>query len=721
MIRPNSSRESASCDFPGSTKIHPHHVQRLAVVYVRQSSPHQVLEHRESTQRQYALAERAKALGWHHDRIEIIDSDQGLSGQSIEGRSGFQRLLAMVSLEQVGLILGLEMSRLARSNKDWHQLLEVCAIFRVLLADQDGLYDPGLYNDRLLLGLKGAMSEAELHILRGRLHQGRLNKAKRGELFNHPPIGYIKSPDGKPVLDPDQQVQSVVRMIFDQFDRLGSLHGVLRYLVKNGIKIGVRPHSGLNRGQLEWRRPNRETLLNLLHHPIYAGFYRWGHRLIDPRKKQPGKPGSGRTINKPENCQVLLADCCPAYISVSVFWANQQRLEQNRARAFAMGAARNGPSLLGGLLHCGRCSQRLMVMYSGKSSRLRYSCGRAAINYGEPQCLGLAGDRLDQLVASEVLKALQPAALELTLAALENIEEQRQQLESNWRQRLQRAEYEVDRAAKQYQLVDPANRLVAQELERRWEEKLSEQGRLEKEHAQFKQSQPEALNQEQREELRALASDIPALWDAQTTTNEDRQKIVRLLVERVVVSVAGESEQTQVEIVWVGGQASRHELVRPVRRYEQMSGYGKLMERIEELRREGRSLAEVAARLNEEGFRPPKRRATYNSAMVAGLLGRKGRTGRRPKAVSAAGVLKEGEWLLTDLARKVGMPAITLNRWVRVGWVTARKLDVPGGHWAIWADEEELQRLSRLRAHKRGWSDQPFPVELITPKKPRDN
>jgi DNA invertase Pin-like site-specific DNA recombinase len=707
-------------EFP-SGKLRDHHLLRLAVVYVRQSSPHQVLEHKESTARQYALADRASALGWPADRIEIIDSDQGLSGQSAEGRSGFQRLLAMVSLEQVGLILGLEMSRLARSNKDWHQLLEVCAIFRTLLADTDGLYDPGQYNDRLLLGLKGAMSEAELHVLRGRLHQGQLNKARRGELFNHLPIGYVKGLDGKPALDPDEQVQSTVRLIFDQFDRQGSLHGLLRYLVANRIKVPVRPHSGLERGQLQWRRPNRETLQNLLHHPIYAGFYRWGHRAIDPRKKKPGKPGTGRTINKPQDCAVLLSGVCPAYLSAERFAANQKRLAENRSRAAALGASRNGPSLLGGLLVCGRCGRRLMVAYSGKSNRLRYSCMRAAIEYGEPLCLGLAGERLDQLVAQQVLAALQPAALELSLAAFEDLETQRRQLEQNWQKRLERAAYEADRAAAQYQLVEPSNRLVARELERRWEQTLVAQRDLQEEHARWQQSQPGALNQQQRSQLRALAADVTALWHAQTTTPAERQNVVRLLVERVVVEVNGQSEQTQVTIVWAGGQASRHVLVRPVRRYEQLADYAKLQKRIEELRGEGLSLARVAERLNEEGFRPPKRRATYNAAMVARLLGVKGRTGPRPRAVSSVGMLAEHEWLLTDLARKVGMPAITLHRWVRVGWVSARKLQVPGGHWAIWADEEELQRLGRLRTHKRGWSDEPFPVELITPKKPCAN
>ncbi len=389
-----------------SAKVRDHHLQRKAIVYVRQSSPQQVLEHKESTARQYALVDVAVALGWARDRIEVVDADQGRSGQTVEGRLGFQHILAELSLDQVGIVLGLDASRLARSDPDWAPLVRSCGLFRALLGDYDGLYDPTDFNDRLLLGLKGIMSEAELHFLRVRMHEGRLNKARRGELFNHAPIGYVRVAGAGLALDPDEQAQDVVRIVFDQFDRQGSLHGLLRYLVRHGIRLPVRPHSGANRGNLEWHRPNRETLQNLLHHPVYAGYYRHGHRAVDPRRKVPGRPGTGRTINKPEQCAVLLEDRCPAYITPERFRVNQERLAANRARSDAQGAVRHGPSLLGGILRCGRCGQRMMVAYSGRASRLRYSCGRAAIEYAEPLCQGLAGGPLDELVAAQVLAAL---------------------------------------------------------------------------------------------------------------------------------------------------------------------------------------------------------------------------------------------------------------------------------------------------------------------------
>jgi DNA invertase Pin-like site-specific DNA recombinase len=391
-------------------KLQDHHLRRQAIVYVRQSHPQQVLDHVESTARQYGLVDRAVTWGWVRDRIIVIDEDQGQSGQSMVTRLGFQRLLAEVSLDHVGLILGLEMSRLARSNKDWHQLLELCAIFRTLLADADGLYDPTNYNDRLLLGLRGMMNEAELYIMKGRLLEGRRHKAQRGDLLNEPPLGYVRGPDGDDQLDPDAQAQHVVRLIFDIFEQQGSLHGVLRYLTGHDIRLPIRPHTGPTRGQLEWHRPSRTTLQNLLHHPISAGAYRWGHRLIDPRKQQPGRPQTGRTLIPAESCEVLIKDRFPAYISWDRFVGIQQRLADNRSIAAALGAPREGPSLLGGLLVCGRCGRRLLAAYSGKANRLRYACLQATLSYGAPGCLSLAGTVLDDFVAGQVMQVLAPAS-----------------------------------------------------------------------------------------------------------------------------------------------------------------------------------------------------------------------------------------------------------------------------------------------------------------------
>jgi DNA invertase Pin-like site-specific DNA recombinase len=727
---PQRSRHSSQSDLTASAskattdpmlslpplKVKDWHRQRKAVVYIRQSTPQQVLENRESTDRQYSLVHRAALLGWPEDRVEIVDEDQGRSGQSAEGRLGFQYLLAEIGLDHVGLILGLEMSRLARSNKDWHQLLELCAIFRTLLADQDGLYDPTDYNDRLLLGLKGTMSEAELHILRSRMYQGLLNKARRGEVYNHPPAGYVKVPTGVFALDPDEQVQSVIHMIFEVFDRVGTIHGLLRHLVKHGIRMPIRPHAGPNRGQLEWHRPNRVTLQNLLRRPIYAGDYRWGHRAVDPRRRVAGRPGTGRTVRPPTECLVLLEDRCPAYITVTRFWSNQQRLDSNRARVESLGAVRQGPSLLGGLLVCGQCGHRLLVQYTNAGTGLRYSCLRDAIEYGETPCQSLSGQRLDAFVSQQVLTVLEPAALELHLAAAADVEQERQRLHRHWQQQLERARYQTDRAARHYHAVEPENRLVGRELERRWEEALREQRRLEEEYDRFAQDQPATLSAAERGQIRSLAQAIPALWHATTTTSADRQRLVRFLIERIELQVHGATDQVEVTIHWSGGFVSRHSLVRAVQSYEQLANYAQLRARIDGLHGQGQTAAEVAECLNREGFHPPKRARRFTKEMVAGFLSKDGRSGPRPRALSAQGMLRRGEWLLTDLARELQMPSATLHRWRKVGWVQARKLPLPGGHWAIYAAASELKRLTRLRKYQRTRRDQPIPAELTTPK-----
>jgi DNA invertase Pin-like site-specific DNA recombinase len=708
---------SSRGDWPFSTtKIQPGHQERLAIVYVRQSSPQQVLEHRESAELQYSLAQQAVALGWPEERVLVIDEDQGQSARSAEARLGFQQLLAEVSLDHVGLVLGIEMSRLARSCKDWYQLLEVCALFRTLLFDQDGLYDPTNYNDRLLLGLKGTMSEAELHILQGRLNQGRLNKARRGELLNHPVTGYIRVPGDRLSLDPDEQVQAVVRLLFEKFAELGTVNRLLQYLVRQGIRLGIRPHYGPNRGNVEWRRPCRETLLNILHHPCYAGAYSHGRRPVDPRRKIPGRPGTGRRVASWEECAVLIRDHYPAYIPWEQFLANQQRLAENRARAESRGAPREGPALLGGLLVCGRCDHRMAVQYTNSPPRISYACNRLQADYGEPFCQSLAGKVLDELIAHQLLRVLEPAALELSLRAAEDNQQERDRLHQHWRQRLERAGYEADRAARQYHAVEPENRLVARQLERRWEESLDAQRELQEAYDRFVREQPTELTTAEQETIRALARDIPALWKAASTTAADRKALVRHLVERVVVTVQGESELVDVSVEWVGGYASQHQLIRPVARYEQLHHYQGLLDRAVKLRDEGRTTAQIAVQLNGEGWRPPKRRATFNGPMVRALLSRRALPSPRPRAIDAADLLKPHEWWFPDLAGRLDMPHPTLYSWLRRGWVHARQLPGAQGRWILWADEEELDRLKRLRACPHTWCEQPLFHKLITPK-----
>jgi DNA invertase Pin-like site-specific DNA recombinase len=695
-----------------SPKLQTWHLDRSAVVYVRQSTPQQVVEHQESTARQYALADRAVAFGWPRDRVLVIDDDLGQSGQSAEGRLGFQRLLAEVALDHVGLILGLEMSRLARSCKDWHQLLELCARFRTLLADADGLYDPTDYNDRLLLGLKGTMSEAELHILKERMYQGKLNKARRGELYGVAPIGYVRSAGGPPTLDPDEQVQSVVRLIFDQFDRQGTVHGLLRYLVHHGIRVPVRPHGGANRGQLEWHRPNRETLQNLLHHPIYAGAYRHGHRALDPRRQQPGRPGTGRQSLAPEDCLVLIRDHLPAYITWDRFCANQERLAANRARPDAAGAPRQGAALLGGLLRCGRCGRRMRVRYSGPKNRAWYACTRGMSDYGEPLCQSLSGPVLDALVAQQILAAVEPAALEASLAAVAEVERERAELTRHWQLRRERAQYETERASRQFHVCEPENRLVARELERRWEEALRHQRQLEEEFERWQRTAATQLSASDRDAIRGLAADLPAVWHAVTTTPADRQRIARLLLDRVEVTVDKKSEQVEVRLHWAGGLVGTHTFQRPVSGYDQQADYPRLVQHLRELCQERLSSAMIAARLNQEGFRPPKRTDRFTASMVARLTAQLGLL-RRSRHGSQEG-LGQHEYRPTGLARCLDIARDTVRSWLRAGLLNVRR-DAEGHH-IIWADAAELRRLRELHRLPRTWANRARLAELRKPR-----
>jgi DNA invertase Pin-like site-specific DNA recombinase len=696
-----------------SPKLRPWHLDRVAIVYVRQSTPQQVLDHKESTARQYALADRAVALGWLRDRVTTIDDDLGKSGQSIEGRPGFQRLLAEVALDRVGLILGLEMSRLARCCKDWHQLLELCGRYRVLLADADGVYDPTEHADRLLLGLHGVMNEAELHVLKQRMHQGKLNKARRGELFATPPIGYVWSPERRWAIDPDQQVQAVVKLIFDQFDREATMHGLLRYLVHHAIRVPVRPAGGPNRGQLEWHRPSRATLLNLLRHPSYAGAYRYGHRPVDPRQKQPGRPGTGKRACRPDECLVLIRDHLPAYISWDRFEANQTRLAANRNTAATPGAPRNGPSLLAGLVRCGRCGQRMVVRYDGRRGLVSYSCSRAAADYGEPLCQGLScGSALDALVARQLLEAVAPAALAASLAAVADVERQRAELQRQWQLRRERAAYAVDRTCRQYQACEPENRLVARELERRWEDALKQQRQLDDEYDRFVRSAPAELSDTALSAIRALAADLPAVWAAATTTPADRQRIARLLLERVIVTVDKASERVDVRLHWVGGSVQSHTITRPVMRYSQQSDYPRLVERLREWCAQRLSSAAIAERLNAEGFCPPKRTSRFTTEMVRRLTVHLG-LARRRRHGSGTG-LEPDEYRLMSLARRLGLSRDTVRRWLRAGWLNVRRDE--DGHHVIWADASELRRLRELHDLPRTWANKARLAKLQKPK-----
>jgi DNA invertase Pin-like site-specific DNA recombinase len=691
------------------SKVCDQHLARLAVVYVRQSTRQQVADHGESTRLQYGLVERAVALGWPASRVLVIDEDLGKSGASTTGRMGFQRLVTEITMGHVGLVLGIEMSRLARSGADWYQLLELCALSGALLADADGVYDPVEFNDRLLLGLKGTMSEAELHLLKQRMLAGKQAKARRGELAIVLPTGYVRRPSGEAALDPDEQVQTVVRLIFAKFAELGTLHGVLRWLVDHQVEVGMRQRCGPDKGELVWRRPNRMTLQNMLHSPIYAGIYAYGRRRVDPRRQLPGRPATGRVVRAPDQWLVQLPGLLPAYITVEQYHANLARLAANAARAATPGVVRAGSALLSGLARCGRCGQRMAVRYHlrGQTTAPEYVCARRLTDYGHGQrCQALAGACVDTLVTQQVLEALTPAAVAVSLRAAEQVAAERAELDKLWAQRLERAEIAADRARRCYQLAEPENRLVTRQLEADWEAALAGQQRLREDYDRFTRTCPQPLTPAQRQAITALAGDVQGLWAAPTTTDADRKQLIRAVVEQVAITVAGSSERVAVEITWAGGRTTRGHTIRPVARLDQLRSYPQLVERVRQLAEQGHRAQAIARRLHTEGFRPAKGRDRIGVNAIKQLLHQLGcpRAFARERITPPPGE-EPGlhEWWLNDLATELAMPPITLHSWLRRGWVHARQESRRPYRWIIHADPDQLAELRQRRSRPPGW------------------
>ncbi len=704
--RRNRNGETPSAVLPSlsplvSSKIDTQHLARLAVIYVRQSSPRQVRENIESTQLQYDLARLAQQYGWPNVRIEIIDDDLGVSGKSLEGRDGFQRLLAEISLQHVGIVMGIEMSRLARNCRDWHQLLELCAVFGTLLGDADGIYDPREHNDRLLLGLKGTMSEAELHVLRSRLDAGKKNKAKRGDHFGEAPLGYVRTDDGVE-LEPDSQAQGVVRLLFEKFTELGSAHAVLKYFHKEEILVGRRVTNGPRPSEVSWHRANRSTILHLLRHPIYAGAYVYGR---SKSVTTSGPNGTRKTVQRrvgQDEWEVLIRDRVPAYITWEQWERNQEKLRENSTR-FGCGVSR-GASILAGRVGCGKCGASMSVHY--RDGIPTFDCRLANLQYGGNDCQSFNGRWLEPMIEELVLQAFEPASIQLSLEAGDDIEKDRASLEAHHKQSLERATYQTDIARRRYEEVDPGNRLVAAELEKRWEAALVTQRKSEEELNRFRQEKPTTLTQKEREEITTLANSFRSLWTSQSTASKDRQDLVRILVERIVVEVIDETERLSVIVQWAGGYTSQHETRRTVSTFDELEDSEALLKRTQQLYNSGCPRETIIDRLNAEGFRPARKQQFTETSINALflVLRRRGMIGAQPEVAKPF-------WRSKDLSSELAIKPSTLTGWRRRGWVQAKKL---GRRWIYWADEADLPRLKKLAAYPPSGST-PAPNELTDP------
>jgi DNA invertase Pin-like site-specific DNA recombinase len=677
------------------------HRAKLAYVYVRQSSPGQVRHHQESTELQYRLVERAALFGWPRERVHVIDDDLGKSGTSSRDRHGFQTLIAEVGLGKAGLVMSLDASRLARNNRDWHQLLELCSLFGVLIADGERLYDPGAYHDRLLLGLSGIMSEAELHQIKVRLHQGERQKAARGELRLPLPAGLIHNRDGSVTFNPDEEVQERLRLVFAKFRELRSAKAVMRHLRRGNLLLPVRPLRGPAPHDVVWRAADSARVINILKNPAYAGAYVYGRRRPEPLRRQPGSDRIGTVAIAPEDWSICLKDAHPAYIEWEEFMANQRQLADNVARydAGRPGAPHKGSALLQGIVSCGRCARRMCLRYSGPDGDYPvYVCVADQNLEGLPKCQEVRALPIDAAIERLILEALTPDRIVLAVAALGEIEAEIQTMERQWSLKRERARYDAERARRQYDAVEPENRLVARSLERVWEERLRRAEQIEQEYNIWRREQAVSISDSDRQEILTLGEDLPRLWNATTTTSADRKQIVRLVIKEVTLDQKRRRGYVWIRIVWQTGSTSEHWLQRTVQGYAQHADQDQLRQCIAELNHLQKMDGEIAAILNNEQFHtahgPP-----FSGKMIH-LLRKRWRIPTVKINGTAANPPRwpDGSYSVQGAAAILGITPQTIFDWLRKGWLTGRQL-AKGMPWQISLSPEQAEAL-RARARR---------------------
>jgi DNA invertase Pin-like site-specific DNA recombinase len=678
---------------------------KFAYIYVRQSSVNQVRHHQESTSLQYNLVDRAVGLGWPRDRIHVIDEDLGKSGSGKADRQGFQKLIAEIGLGNAGLVISLDASRLARNNRDWHQLLELCSLFGVLIADGERLYDPCAYHDRLLLGLSGIMSEAELHQIRLRLHQGERQKAARGELRLPLPAGLAYSRSGDVILNPDEEVQARLRFVFATFRDLQSARAVMRYLRRHGLGLPVRPLVGPAPREVVWREANSGRVCAILQNPAYAGAYVYGRRRMDPSRCGSG----GGTAKVPvEDWEVCLKAAHPGYLGWEEFIANQRRLADNisRYQAGHPGAPRKGLALLQGIAVCGRCGRRMGLRYSGPRGDYPVYCCRADRDQSAaPVCQEVRALPVDDLVARLLLEALLPDRIAIAVAMLGQIEEEARHLERQWSLRRERARYEAERARRQYDAVEPENRLVARSLERTWEDKLRDLEAIEQEYRRWRCTEPLVLDDADRQALQLLAENLPAVWKAPATTADERKRILRFIIREVVLDQKRARGQVWLKILWQAGAVTEHGLQRCVQSYDgDYAALDRLRQRVTALNAAGKMDKEIAAALNQEGLRSARGRS-FTGGNVWLLRQRWGISTVKINGVGPnPPQWPDGTYSVQGAAAGIGVTPQTIFDYLGAGLLTGRQR-AKGQPWQIDLSTQQLddlrKRLQRTRRSKK--------------------
>lgn len=659
-----------------SPTIAAQHLEKAAYIYVRQSTLSQVRHHQESTERQYALRDQALALGWAPEAIRVLDRDLGKSGAQTDGRDDFKALVADVSMGDVGAIFALEVSRLARSNLDWHRLIELCALMGTLVVDEDGCYDPADFNDGLLLGLKGTMAQAELHFLRARLQGGKLNKAKKGELGFVLPVGLCREADGSIGLDPDDEVRGAVAMVFRFFRETGSAYGVVHRFRELGLRFPKRAYGGVWDGRLIWGRLSHSRVLEILKNPSYAGVYVFG-RYQTLRKV--GADGSIKTSLRrmPEaSWRVTLQDHHDGYISWDDYRHNQDLLAKNRTNGQATmlgGPSREGAALLQGLLLCGICGRKLSVRYQGHGGGTpTYECNhQRREGLATRSCLSLRCKEPDEAVAAEALRMLEPAQLELAVGAIKHLEERDAVITQQWRRRLERADYEAQLAERSYLEVDPSNRLVAATLEKRWEEALQRHNEVKASYDAFVNREAKVATVEQKAQVLALAKDFPRLWHAPSTKAKDKKRMLRLLIEDITVDKERGSKQAVLHVRWQGGACSDVAITLPANIADRMRYPTTTVERIRTLAKTLRD-DQIAVQLNDDGLRSATGKI-FTASMINWI--------RYRYRIPAPTLKRPDELTVTEMMQRFGVSRHVVYYWIERGVVTARRLNQGAPYW----------------------------------------
>jgi DNA invertase Pin-like site-specific DNA recombinase len=668
-------------------KIQEHHRSKPAYIYLRQSTPSQVRHHQESTERQYALREKALELGWSESLIRTLDRDLGKTGTEMSRREDFKTLVAEVSMGQVGAVFALEVSRLARSNLDWHRLLELCAFTETLVIDEDGCYDPADFNDGLLLGLKGAMAQAELHFLHARLQGGKLNKAKKGELRFPVPVGFCYDEQSRIVMDPDEEVRAAVDLLFRLFRETGSAFGVMQRFAESGLRFPKRSYGGAWDGKIIWGRLTHSRVLGILRNPSYAGMYVFGRYRYRREISAEGAVHKRIHAVAMADWRVNLKEHHEGYITLEEFFTNQERLEKNRTNGeetLLAGPAREGLALLQGLLLCGTCGHALTVRYTGNGGIYPcYLCNRLRREgSASKDCMSFRCDLLDAAIAEEVLKALQPAEIELALAALQELESRDRAISRQWQMRLERAEYEAALAERRYQEVDPSQRLVAGTLERRWNDALLQLEDLKKQAAEFQRQEARVTTEEQKAKVLALATDLPRLWHAPTTQAKDRKRMLRLLIKDITVEKLPQPKQLLVHIRWQGCACSDICVQLPPNRADRVRYPAAVVDHVRHLA-QNLSDEEIADRLNQEG---------HISALGKPFTGSMVQWIRYRYQIPKARLVRPEELTVQQVAERFRVSPNVIYYWIDRGVIQARRLNAGSPYW-ITLNETDEQKL----------------------------